>query len=284
LCTQGRVSVDGQRCLDPASRISPDAAIVIDTYGPKLSTRPLAQDAVVFFDRDLVIVDKPAGMLSVADDSDTKDTVADHLRTLLRRLDSRYADAKLGVVHRLDKDTSGVMVFARTIHAKRALAAQFRAHDIERIYHALANGDVAETRIETYLTRDRGDGLRGSHGRFGATRSEAPAGAKWSVTYVRPIERLAGATLVECRLETGRQHQIRIHLSELGHPLLGEHVYNRDHKTAMIRCARIMLHACKLAFTHPRSGERVAFERVAPDDFQKMIESLRSPHRGGSDR
>jgi len=276
LCTQGRVSVDGERCLDPATRIAADAVVVVNESAPKLRAGPLTRERVLFFDDDLVVVDKPAGLLSVADDSGTRDTVADHLRTVLRRVDPRGTDAKLGVVHRLDKDTSGVMVFARTTHAKRVLAAKFRAHEIERVYVALAHGDVVETRIESYLARDRGDGVRGSHDRLRSTRDGATVDAKRSVTYVRPLAQLAGATLVECRLETGRQHQIRIHLSELGHPLLGEHVYKRDYTGAMIRSRRIMLHARKLAFGHPRSGEHVSFECEPPEDFQQMIESLRS--------
>jgi 23S rRNA pseudouridine1911/1915/1917 synthase len=229
----------------------------------------------VFFDRDLVVVDKPAGMLAVADEPGNKDTLAEYTRTLLRRMGGRGSDAGLGVVHRLDKDTSGLMVFTRTADAKRVLAAQFRAHDIDRVYHAIAHGAVAETDVESHLVMDRGDGLRGSHGHFRRARGGAPADAKRSVTHVRPIAALAGATLIECRLETGRQHQIRIHLAELGHPLVGERVYIRDYAGPRIEAPRTMLHARTLGFTHPRSGERISFEREAPEDFRAMVESLR---------
>ena len=94
------------------------------------------------------------------------------------------------------------------------------------------------------------------------------------LTLVQPLRLLAGATLVECRLETGRQHQIRIHLSELGHPLVGERVYIRDFRGSVIEAARPMLHACALGFVHPRTGERMAFEREAPADFRATIEAL----------
>ena len=97
---------------------------------------PLGESAVVFYDRDIVVIDKPVGILSVADEAGNKDTIVDYTRTLLRRVDKKGIDAKLGVVHRLDKDTSGVMIFARTAQAKGLLAAQFRQHTIERVYHA----------------------------------------------------------------------------------------------------------------------------------------------------
>ena len=233
----------------------------------------------MFYDRDVVVVDKPVGMLSVADEPGNKDTLVDYTRTLLRRMGGRGVDAKLGVVHRLDKDTSGLIVFARTAQAKRALAAQFRGHTIDRVYHAIAHGAVAATCVETYLLLDRGDGIRGSYGHFRRPNGDAPIEAKRSVTHIRPIAGLLGATLVECRLETGRQHQIRIHLSELGHPLVGERVYIRDYAGPKIEAIRPMLHARTLGFVHPRTAERILFEREPPDDFQATLDSLRPTRR-----
>ena len=154
------------------------------------------------------------------------------------------------------------------------LAAQFRAHDVDRVYQAIAHGAVAAARVETDLVLDRGDGLRGSFGHFRRARGEPPREARHAVTMVTPVAQLAGATLVECRLETGRQHQIRIHLSELGHPLVGERVYIRDYTGVEIASPRPMLHARLLGFVHPRTGERVSFEREAPDDFREMLERL----------
>jgi 23S rRNA pseudouridine1911/1915/1917 synthase len=275
LCAQGRVTVNGRRCLEPASRVSPGAAVVVDERAPKLRTGALPERALVFSDRDVVVVDKPAGMLSIPYEPGDKDTLLDCTRTLLRRMGGRGFRPELGVVHRLDKDTSGLMVFARTLDAKRILETQFRAHDIERIYHAIAHGAVTAKRIETHLILDRGDGLRGSYGHFRRPRGGIPPEAKRSITHVRPIAPLAGATLVECRLETGRQHQIRIHLSELGHPLVGERVYIRDYLGRKIEASRPMLHARVLGFAHPRTGRRLSFEREPPEDFRAMIESLR---------
>jgi 23S rRNA pseudouridine1911/1915/1917 synthase len=272
LCIDGRVTVDGKRCIDPAARVSPEAAVAVDERAPRLRAGALAASAIVFFDRDIVVVDKPAGMLSVADEPGNRDTLADSTRTLLRKLSG--GDSALGVVHRLDRDTSGLLVFARTASAQRALAAQFRAHDIERIYHAIAHGAVSTRSVETDLLSDRGDGLRGSHGHFRRARDRPPPAARHSVTHIKTIATLAGATLIECRLETGRQHQIRIHLSELGHPLVGERVYIRDYAGTRIEAARPMLHARTLGFVHPRTGERIAFERAPPSDFEAMLNSL----------
>jgi 23S rRNA pseudouridine1911/1915/1917 synthase len=272
LCEEGRVTVDGKRCVDPAARILAGAVVVVDPQGPKLDKGPLAKSAIVFSDRDLVVVDKPPGMLTVADEAGSKDTLAEHTRTVLRRMGG--SDVGLGVVHRLDRDTSGLIVFTRTADAKRILAASFRAHDIDRAYLAIAHGAIGEATIDTHLVMDRGDGLRGSRGYYRRAKGPPPADAKRSVTHVKPVEALKGATLVECRLETGRQHQIRIHLSERGHPLVGERVYIRDYTGAKIEAPRTMLHARLLGFTHPRSGQRISFEREPPEDFQAVLEAL----------
>lgn len=275
LCSEGRVTLNGERCLDPAARVSRDAAVVVDEYAPKQRAGALPESAVVFFDRDLVVVDKPPGMLSVADEPGNKDTLALHTRTLLRRADRGGADDPMGVVHRLDKGTSGVMAFARTAAAQRHLAAQFRAHSVERVYEAIVHGGARAARIETQLVLDRGDGLRGSFGHYRRPKGAPPSDARLAITHVTPIASLDGATLVECRLETGRQHQIRIHMAELGHPLVGEDVYIRDYRGRKIEAARPMLHARVLGFVHPRTGKAVRFEREAPDDFKAMLEQLR---------
>jgi 23S rRNA pseudouridine1911/1915/1917 synthase len=277
LCTEGRVTLNGERCLDPAARVAPDAIVAVHQEAQRLRSGPLADDAIVYFDRDLVVVAKPAGMLSVADETGTRETAVDYTRTLLRRIDKRGVDARLGVVHRIDKETSGLMVFARTTLAKDGLAAQFREHTIERVYHAIAHGRVGARRVESYLLLDRGDGLRGSHGVFRRASGPPPAGARHAVTHIGPILELHGATLVECRLETGRQHQIRIHLAELGHPLVGERVYVRDYTQPMIAAPRPMLHAHTLAFVHPRTGQRVSFQREPPEDFRAQLDTLRVP-------
>jgi len=273
LCAEGRVSVDGERCLDPARRVDGGSIVAIDEHGPKIDRGPLAREALVHFDRDVVVVDKPPGMLTV-DYEGSKDTLAEHARLLLRRADRSARDSGLGVVHRLDRDTSGLVVMTRTADAKRALAAQFRAHDIQRVYHAIAHGDVAGATIESDLVDDRGDGLRGSWGRYRRSRGAAPTDAKHAITHVTPVRKLPGATLVECRLETGRQHQIRIHLAEAGHPLVGEAVYIRDYEGPRIEAPRVMLHARTLGFRHPRDGKPMSFERGPSPDFRDVLEAL----------
>jgi 23S rRNA pseudouridine1911/1915/1917 synthase len=274
LCMDGRVTVDGRRCLDPTQRIAADAVVVVNEHAPKVEKGPLTRSAIVHYDRDVVVVDKPAGMLSVADEPGNKDTLVDHARTLLRRIDKEGADVPLGVVHRLDRDTSGLMMFTRTASAKRILTEAFEAHDIERVYHAIAYGDVPAARMETYFLLDRGDGIRGSFGHHRRAHGDPPPDSRLAITHVKPIAPLAGATLVECRLDTGRQHQIRIHLAELGHPVVGEFVYIRDYRGARIEAPRAMLHARALGFAHPATGKAMSFEREAPEDFQIMVKEL----------
>lgn len=273
LCLDGRVTVDGTRCTDPAARIQPGAVVAVDPYAPKQRSGVLAESAIVFHDRDVVVFDKPAGMLSVEDEPGNKDIALLHVRTLLRRMGG--GDAPLSVVHRLDRDTSGVMVFTRTASAQKHLAIQFRDHTVDRSYLAIAHGEVAAARVDTQLLLDRGDGLRGSFGHYRRVRGDPPSDARRAITHLEPLEALRGATLVECRLETGRQHQIRIHLAELGHPLVGERVYIRDFDGRKIESARPMLHARLLGFEHPSNGERLCFERPAPIDFEAMLRKLR---------
>lgn len=274
LCMDGRVSVDGERCTDPAARVSPDAVVVVAETAPRQrAAGALPEEAIIHVDIDLVVVNKPAGLLSVADEPGNNDTLVNHARTLLRRM--KAGDAALGVVHRLDRETTGVMVYARNATALRHLAAQFREHTMERAYEAIAHGAVLAGRLDTMFVLDRGDGLRGSFGRFRRARGAPPSDARQAVTHVEPLETLRGATLVECRLETGRQHQIRIHLAEMGHPIVGERVYIRDYKGPKIESPRPMLHARTLGFVHPRTGETMSFEREAPADFREMLEKLR---------
>lgn len=272
LCASGRVTVDGVRCGDPAARVPAAAVVAVDASAPRRRSGELAAEAILYADAEVVVVDKPAGMLTVPAEPGDHGALADHVRTLLRA--TGHGDTALGVVQRLDRETSGVMLFTRTAHAKRALAARFREHDMDRTYHAIAHGAVGAGRVETLLIPDRGDGLRGSYGHFRRAKGPPPADARRSVTHVAPLLALVGATCVECRLETGRQHQIRIHLSELGHPVVGERVYIRDFTGARIDAPRTMLHARTLGFVHPRTGRALTFEAEPPADFQALLAGL----------
>jgi 23S rRNA pseudouridine1911/1915/1917 synthase len=165
-------------------------------------------------------------------------------------------------VHRLDKETSGLVVFTRTWLAKQRLAAQFRSHTVHRRYLAIAHGDVRSATVRTHLMENRGDGLR-------------PAAARLAITHFERLEALRGATLVACRLETGRTHQIRIHLSESGHPLVGERVYVRGFAGPALPAPRLMLHAAELGFVHPVTEREVSWECELPEDMKETLARLR---------
>ncbi|MCA9582064.1 MAG: RluA family pseudouridine synthase, partial [Myxococcales bacterium] len=277
LCERGKVVVNGQVETNGARRMVEGDRIAVHLEAPRIRRGALPRDRIVHVDREVVVVSKPAHLLSVPFDAQDKDTLIDLTTAALAQMEGgkKRNRAPLGAVQRLDKTTTGLLVFPRTLEAKRALQAQFRVHSVERSYWAIAHGRVTDATYETWLIRDRGDGLRGSHGKFRRSRAEPPADARRSVTHVRLVEDLGKASLVECRLETGRQHQIRIHLSEAGHALVGEGVYIRDHKGDRIPANRPLLHARTLGFNHPRTGAPMRFEEEPPEDFMTMLATLR---------
>jgi 23S rRNA pseudouridine1911/1915/1917 synthase len=177
-------------------------------------------------------------------------------------------------VHRIDRDTSGLVVFACTQSAAEKLTKQFRKHTVDRRYLALTRGVPTVERIESVLVRDRGDGRRGS------TRDPVAEDGKRASTHVSVLEELGKFALVECRLETGRTHQVRIHLGEAGTPLCGERVYDRSihgkPPPDVSGAQRPMLHAVRLGFTHPETGEAMSWEVHPPEDFQRVLDELRS--------
>jgi 23S rRNA pseudouridine1911/1915/1917 synthase len=276
LCEEGRVYVDGRRARDPAMRVQIGMKVEVAPTAEKLRPGVLPREAVLHLDNDVVVVDKPAGTLTVPYEEGDRDTLVDLTRAALRRRDNKTRDPMVGAVQRLDKDTTGVLVFARNMSAKRALEEQLREHTVTRRYVAIVHGVCPSKRHETWLVQDRGDGLRGSWGSMPWHKGARPEDAKRAITHVEPKEALRGATLIECRLETGRQHQIRIHVSEGGNPIAGEQVYVRGFTGPRIDAPRPMLHAIELGFDHPRSGERVTFTTPPPDDFERTLASLRS--------
>ena len=199
---------------------------------------------------------------------------------------------RLRVVHRIDKETSGLVVFARTVAAESALGKQFRRHTVVRRYLAVVAGAVESRIIRSRLVRDRGDGRRGS--------TDVPRQGKEAITHVEVVERLPGYTLLSCRLETGRTHQIRIHLAESGHPVCGEKVYHRplfirdaersaraSRRSAgasrlnesRIEAPRLALHATELGFVHPVTEERMQWTMPLPPDLAEFLEKLRRHER-----
>ena len=268
LCRRGKVLVDGAAVLDPAARARRGQAIVIDEHAP--APRPESAATIVFEDAHVVVIDKPAGVSSVPYEKREAGTAMDAIRAAWRHAGRRATATPLHVVHRIDKDTSGLLAFAKTKLAERELQALFRAHEVERTYLCVAHGAMPDRRIESMLVTDRGDGLRGS------TRKRGQG--KRAVTHVRAVETLPQATLCEVRLETGKTHQIRIHLAEAGHPLVGERVYIRDFVKRggePLPSPRLLLHAATLGFAHPVTGARVQLASPLPDDFTAVLARLR---------
>ncbi len=276
LCHTGRVQVDGTPVLDAETRVAVGAEVHVNPTAPKMRRGVLSEGSFVYVDSDVVVVNKPAGLMTVPFEPGDRDTLIDQARAGLRRRGARGFDPELGIVHRIDIDTTGLVMFTRSLAAKRALSNQFRAHSVHRRYVALVHGSVIGRTFDSILLRDRGDGLRGSFGHFRPGRGKPPADAQHAVTHVRVLSRFENACLVECALETGRQHQIRIHLSEAGHPLLGERVYIRDFRGPRVQAPRPMLHARELGFVHPKTGRSMQFTVEPPEDFAKTLANLRS--------
>ncbi|HLV66616.1 MAG TPA: RluA family pseudouridine synthase [Polyangiaceae bacterium] len=264
--TTGKVRLDGAPVVEVTRTVRAGQRLELVPTAPRPSAPRLAAEKLVHVDAHVVVVEKPPHVSTVPYDDTERDTL-DALveRELSRR--ERGRRGPLGVVHRLDKETSGLLVFARTLAAKRHLKNQFRFHTVARRYWALVSGHLESRTLRSRLVADRGDGRRGS--------TENPRLGRPAVTHVRALERLSDATLVECRLETGRTHQIRIHLSEAGHPLLGERVYVRGHEPPSIAVPRVMLHAFELGFVHPASGAELHFESPMPADLRAVLARLR---------
>jgi 23S rRNA pseudouridine1911/1915/1917 synthase len=271
----GKVRVGGALVTDATARVQAGAEIVVDEAARKRRAQELAEGEVVHADAQVIVVSKPAGLSTIPYDGTEVDTLDARVRTWLerKRLVPRGQRPTLGIVHRLDKETTGLVVFTRTWLAKQALASQFRHHTVHRRYLAIAHGDVPTRTLRSFFIENRGDGLRGSA--RGPGRKNPPADGREAITHVTRLEPLEGATLVACRLETGRTHQIRIHLSESGNPLVGERVYVRGYRGPLIEAPRLMLHAAELGFIHPSTEREMRWELPTPEDMQAVIARLR---------
>lgn len=299
------VTVSGNLCLDEGRRLKLDEVVKLLPH--PAAAPPREEDVRIrFLDAHLVIVEKPAGMTTLRHPEERnwpkrRKQLQPTLDEILPKIIAKREEGKRGhaphhppgrrapvrsparspakgvprrlrAVHRIDRETSGLMVFARTVDAERILGLQFRDHSLHRVYLAVALGSVREQTIESSLVPDRGDGRRGStkHTKLG----------KQAVTHVKPIERLPGYTVVECQLETGRTHQIRIHLSEAGHPLCGDKVYRGPFPGPPLPdrsgAPRVALHAAELGFEHPITGETLRFAMPLPPDLATLIARLRT--------
>jgi 23S rRNA pseudouridine1911/1915/1917 synthase len=267
--SSGKVFVDGAVVTEIDHRLAAGQQVELRTQAPR-PVDPTREGSLVFDDPHVVVIDKPAGVSSVPYEDRETGTAMDLIRGAWRRTNRRANEVPLHVVHRIDRATSGLLMFAKSKRAELGLAAQLRNHSMERTYVCVAHGTMTSRRIESYLVGDRGDRLRGS-------TTHANQG-KRAVTHVEVSEALRGSTLCKVRLETGKTHQIRIHFAEAGHPLVGETVYIRDFEAAgqrLLPSARLLLHAATLGFEHPITHEQVALSSELPADFLAVVNRLR---------
>ncbi|HET7730976.1 MAG TPA: RluA family pseudouridine synthase [Usitatibacter sp.] len=262
LIEEGHVRVDGAAVA--AKRKVKSGELVEVALAPRESDQPFrAEDIalpIVHEDEDLLVVDKPAGLVVHPGSGNWAGTM---LNALLHHAPAVAALPRAGIVHRLDKDTSGLLVVAKNEPAQFALVRQLQARTVKRTYLAVARGRVAKD--------GKVDAPIGRHP-VHRTRMAVVADGKPAVTHYRVRERLPHHTLLECDLETGRTHQIRVHLASIGHPLEGDAVYAGRGERLFERQA---LHAWKLTFVHPRTGAPVGFESPMPADFARLLERLR---------
>jgi 23S rRNA pseudouridine1911/1915/1917 synthase len=276
LIRSGAVEVKGAPLRDPAVKVKGDESLRVAVPEPKPAHNE-AQDIplrIVFEDDHLLVVDKPAGLVVHPAAGNFDGTL---VNALLHHCGGSLSGiggvARPGIVHRIDKDTSGLLVVAKTDVAHEGLAKQFAAHSIDRRYLAIVDGipTASEGTVDAPLARSATNRkkiaiVEGSRG-------------KRAVTHWKRLKPLQGAALVECRLETGRTHQVRVHMASIGHPLLGDPVYSRAGKThgkllKELGFQRQALHAAELGFTHPVTKSRLSFSSPMPSDMQELFKAL----------
>lgn len=279
----------GGRPVKSNYKVRPGEVVTLMLDRPRYDTTIEPEDIpldIVYEDADLMVVNKPAGLVVHPGCGNFSGTLVNAVAWHLRGLDSYDPnDPEVGLVHRIDKDTSGLLVVAKTPEAKTALGAQFYNKTTHRSYNALVWGNMAADNgtVEGNIARDPRDRLR---------MAVFPPGSevgKAAVTHWRVIERFGYVTLIECILETGRTHQIRAHMKHIGHPLFGDERYGgteilRGERTGSYRqfvlngfrlCPRQALHARTLGFVHPRTGRQMDFSSDLPDDLRQLIERWR---------
>ncbi|KXU30762.1 pseudouridine synthase [Sphingobium sp. 22B] len=280
LIVEGQVTEDpgkgGARSPNPSMKVAAGQAFAI-TLPPPVEAEAVAQDiplVVVYEDADLIVIDKPAGLVVHPAAGNLDGTL---VNALLHHCQGQLSGiggvARPGIVHRIDKDTSGLLVVAKSDRAHEGLAQQFKAHSIDRLYAAIVYGvpQPATGTIDTWIGRSDADRKKMAVHREGR--------GKHAVTHYRTMERLRGAAMVECRLETGRTHQVRVHMAHLGHPLIGDPVYGKERKgfksiLETLGFERQALHAKRLGFIHPLTGEALSFDSKLPVDMQELLSEL----------
>ena len=287
LIETGRVSIAGATITEPGYRVKPGQAVTL-VIPPPTDETPRAQAiplSVAYEDDDLIVVDKPAGLVVHPAPGNPDRTLVNALLAHCGASLSGIGGVRRpGIVHRLDKDTSGLMVAAKNDAAHQGLSTQFATRRLSRTYHAVVWGvpRTGQGRIEGAIGRDVRNRKR---------MAVRQSGGKPAATRYRVLQSYAALwSLVECRLETGRTHQIRVHMAHAGHPLLGDALYggarrrrlDEHTRTALAHCPRQALHAAALGFVHPVSGAELAFESPLPSDMRALIEALAAV--GGSEQ
>ncbi len=270
---QGRIEQAGE-VVSRKTKAEAGAEVSILPAPPEpMSARPQAIPLhVLFEDEHLILLDKPAGLVVHPGPGHPDGTL---VNALLHHAEVHGGADPLrpGIVHRLDKDTSGVMVVAKSAQAHERLVEMFQQHALERAYLAIAVGRPPES-----VTYDTTHGRHPVHRKRFTSRGDR---GRRAVTHVETVEHLHGSTLIRCRLETGRTHQIRVHLAEHGHPVLGDPMYGKSIADPVLRrvsteLGRQALHAALLAFTHPITGVPLRAETAPPTDFEDALRSLRA--------
>jgi 23S rRNA pseudouridine1911/1915/1917 synthase len=277
LLGEGCITLSGEPATNASGKVAAGTAFAI-AVPEAAPAAAVAQDIplqIAFEDEYLIVIDKPAGLVVHPAAGNHDGTLVNALLHHCRgQLSGIGGVARPGIVHRIDKDTSGLMVVAKTDAAHEGLARQFADHSIERAYLAVVGG----------LPNPLAGAVRGPIGRSSANRKKMAlveeGRGKHAVTHYKTLEALDSAALVECRLETGRTHQVRVHMASMGHPLLGDPVYGRTPPRlrtllAELEFRRQALHARELGFIHPISGERLHWQSELPADLRELLEALR---------
>jgi len=273
----GDVRVNGRRVRKGRQVFAGDVVTVPDELGAPaaLAPNPSLDVPVLYEDAAVIAIDKPAGMASHALHAAEADTAANFLLARYPELAAvGRSDREPGLVHRLDTDTSGVLLVARTAPAYVALRRQFSMHHVQKEYLALVHGDVpAAGEVRTAIAHDRHNRRKMRvHARAGV------AGARPALTRYRPLERFGTAALLAVEITTGVMHQIRVHLASIGHPIAGDVLYGGERLAGAP--ARHLLHAAGVTFVHPESGRRTTVSSPPPAEFTRVIDELRAARRG----
>lgn len=284
-----------ERIEKPSYRVKPKDKIVVELINVNHTSDKLIpldlKIPVIYEDDDLLVIDKPSGLVVHPAAGHKQDTLVNALLNHSKELSMKFGEQRPGIVHRIDKDTSGLLVIAKNDFSHEKLAQQFKNKTAHRVYFALCLGDFRERtgKIQSYLARHptqrkKFASVRDSKKKIIRTKSVLVKNGKWSVTNYQAVESIHGLTYLKLVLETGRTHQIRVHLSEFGHPIVADPIYGSEKMTAKLnskiaknafdKINRLVLHAAELGFQHPRTGEVLLFKTSWPAETLACLKGL----------